>query len=60
MAFRDAAVIRDGGYLFQHGQHLKDVSDISFGGIVCPLKPVSSRVFSPQSPAAFAPIFIPH
>lgn len=63
MAFRDAAVFRDGGYLFQHGQHLKDVSDILFGGIFCPFKLVSSRVFSPQSPAALVqitPIFILH
>lgn len=35
MAFRDATHFREGRHLFQHGQHLQDVSKRCFGGIQC-------------------------
>lgn len=38
MAFWDPSVIRATRSLFQHGQHLKDVSGNSFSGII-PFKP---------------------
>lgn len=43
MAFRDATNFCEGRHLFQHGQHLKDVSNHLFGDIRC---------FSPYSHAA--------
>lgn len=35
MALRDATHFREGRHLFQHGQHLKDVSKRWFGDIPC-------------------------